>query len=345
VGLKEKAETIHLFTEVNEEKPFYFEVTGGFASEKGLYTSSTIGDRNFLGSNKDFKVKGEVSKTGYKGESRIFEPRFLGTRISSDFGVYIERSEPFNKKYGTKSLGTDLQFSRKWKKQFKLGLGFNLEDREQYSRDNDVDKDDVFDPRTILVVTPSVSFDSRDSFLNPKKGVFCLFEVDVSKGIKDSLDDFYKPHLDLRAYTTPLNRLTLAGRGNAGKINRYQSKSKVPDDQLFYLGGTTSVRGFDENQLLIDYDDDAVGGKLMASGNAEARIDLGSNFELSFFLDMGYLENTSGDERSNKVRYSTGIGFRYVTPIGAVGLVYGHKLNPESYESSGRLHFSIGYTF
>ncbi|MDX2448392.1 MAG: BamA/TamA family outer membrane protein, partial [Desulfobacterales bacterium] len=81
------------------------------------------------------------------------------------------------------------------------------------------------------------------------------------------------------------------------------------------------------------------------SGNAEARIDLGSNFELSLFLDMGYLEDTSGDERSNKVRYSTGIGLRYVTPIGAVGLVYGHKLNPESYESSGRLHFSIGYTF
>jgi len=345
VGLKEKAETIHLFTEVNEEKPFYFEVTGGFASEKGLYTSSTIGDRNFLGSNKDFKVKGEVSKTGYKGESRIFEPRFLGTRISSDFGVYIERSEPFNKKYGIKSLGSDLQFSKKWKKQFKLGLGFNLEDREQYSRDNDVDKDDVFEPRTILVVTPSISFDSRDSFLNPKKGVFCLFGVDVSRGIKDSQDDFYKPQLDLRAYTTPLNRVTLAGRGIAGKIIRYQSKSKVPDEQLFYLGGTNSVRGFEENQLLIDYDDDAVGGKLMASGNAEARIDLGLNFELSFFLDMGYLDDTSGDERSNKVRYSTGIGLRYVTPIGAVGLVYGHKLNPESYESSGRFHFSIGYTF
>ncbi len=345
VGLKEKAETIHLFTEVNEEKPFYFEVTGGFASEKGLYTSSTIGDRNFLGSNKDIKVLGEVGKTGYKGESRLFDPRFLGTRISSDFGVYIERSEPFNQKFGTKSLGTDLQFSRKWKKQFKLGLGFNLEDREQYSRDNDVDKDDVFDPRTILVVTPSISFDSRDSFLNPKKGVFCLFEFDVSKGIKDSLDNFFKPHLDLRTYITPVNRLTLAARGSAGRIIRIVSRGKIPDDQLFYLGGTTSVRGFDENQLLIDYDDDAVGGKLMVEGNAETRIDLGMNFELSFFLDMGYLDDTSGDERSNKVRYSTGIGFRYVTPIGAVGLVYGHKLNPESYESSGRLHFSIGYTF
>ena len=125
VGLKEEAETIHLFTEVEEEKPFYFEVTGGYASEKGLYTTSTIGDRNFLGSNKDVKTGGEVSKTGYKGESRLFEPRFLGTRISSDLGVYFERSEPFNQTFGTDSLGTNLQFSRKWKKQINLGLGFN----------------------------------------------------------------------------------------------------------------------------------------------------------------------------------------------------------------------------
>ena len=167
VGLKEEAETIHLFTEVEEEKPFYFEVTGGYASEKGLYTTSTIGDRNFLGSNKDVKTGGEVSKTGYKGESRLFEPRFLGTRISSDLGVYFERSEPFNQTFGTDSLGTDLQFSRKWKKQIKLGLGFSYERREQYSRDHAADEDDVFDPRSILVMTPSIRFDSRDNFMHP----------------------------------------------------------------------------------------------------------------------------------------------------------------------------------
>jgi outer membrane protein insertion porin family len=345
VGLKEEAETIHLLTEVEEEKPFYFEVTGGYASETGLYTTSTIGDRNFLGSNKDAKVSGEISRTGYKGESRLFEPRFLGTRISSDLGVFFERSEPFNQTFGTDSLGTDLHFSRKWKKQIKLGLGFNYERREQFSREHDADTDDAFDPRSILVVIPSIRFDSRDNFLNPKKGIFWLFEVDVSRGIENSLDDFYKSGSDLRGYITPIDRLTLAGRGSVGKITRYGSKGKIADDQLFFLGGTTSVRGFDESLLLTDNDNDPVGGKLMFLGNAEARIDLGSNFEVSCFYDIGYLNKTSGSERSDNVRYSAGIGFRYVTPVGAVGLVYAHKLNPEPYESAGEFHFSIGYTF
>ena len=179
----------------------------------------------------------------------------------------------------------------------------------------------------------------------PKKGLFWLLEVDVSRGIENSLDNFYTSRSDLRAYITPINRLTLAGRGSVGKINPYGSKGNIPDDQLFFLGGTTSVRGFGENLLLTDNDDDPVGGKLMFLGNAEARIDLGSNFEVSLFYDIGYLDNTSGDERSDKLRSSTGIGFRYVTPVGAVGLTYGHKLNPEPYESAGEFHFSIGYTF
>ena len=274
---------------MEEEKPFYFEATGGYASEKGFYTTSTIGDRNFLGLNKDVKIGGELGETGYKGESRIFEPRFLGTRISSDLGVSFERSEPFNQTFGTDSLGADLQFSRKWKKQIKLGLGFRYERREQFSRDRDVVEDDTYDPRGILVVTPSISFDSRDNFMNPKKGVLFVAGLDLSSGLENSLDDFYKYRSDLRGYITPISRLTFAGRGSFGKLETYGDKGNVPDDQLFFLGGTASVRGFDENLFLTDSDGDPVGGRLMAMGNAEARIDLGSNFEFSIFYDIGYL--------------------------------------------------------
>jgi outer membrane protein insertion porin family len=44
-------------------------------------------------------------------------------------------------------------------------------------------------------------------------------------------------------------------------------------------------------------------------------------------------------------RSSVGIGLRYVTPIGPMGLLYGYKLNRKEGESPGKFHFSIGYTF
>jgi len=345
VGLKEEAETIHLFTELEEEKPFYFETSSGYTSDKGLFATSTLGDHNFLGLNKDAKISAEISEVGYKGESRIFEPRFFGTRVSSDLGIFFERSEPFNQTFGTDTRGTDLVFSRKWRRKVKGGLGFHYEFRENFTRDGDVAAYETFDQRGILVVTPSISYDSRDNFMNPKEGLFMLCWMDISRGMMNSLDDFYKYRIDLRGYTTPIDRLTFAVRGGFGKIEPYGSEGSVPQDQLFFLGGTGSIRGFDENLFLFDENNDPVGGQLMAMGNAESRIDLGANVELSLFYDIGYLDETSGQYRAENVRYTTGVGLRYVTPVGAFGLIYGHKLNPEPDESRWRVHFSIGYTF
>jgi len=345
VGMKADTDTVHLFAEVEEEKPFYFEASGGYASEKGLYATSRLGDRNFMGLNKDARVGAEISETGHREEARIYEPRFLGTRISSDLSLFLERSEPFNQTFGTDSQGSDLVFSRKWKKRFKTSLGFHYERRDQFSRDSGEDEDETFDPRAIVMLTPSLSYDSRDNFLNPKKGLFCLTGIDISQGVENSLDDFFKFQTDLRGYTTPIPGLTLAGRGSFGKIEPVNSQSNVPDDQLFFLGGTSTVRGFGENLLLFDTDGDPVGGRQMAVGNLEARIDLGSNFEFSVFYDIGYLDETERQAEPENVRHSAGAGLRYVTPAGAFGVVYGHNLDPEADEDVDRIHFSIGYTF
>jgi outer membrane protein insertion porin family len=78
----------------------------------------------------------------------------------------------------------------------------------------------------------------------------------------------------------------------------------------------------------------------------EARLDLGLNLELAAFYDVGRLTDTLGDDDvSDDVRASAGLGLRYITPIGPIGLLYGRKLDPEEGESRGRLHFSVGYTF
>ena len=77
----------------------------------------------------------------------------------------------------------------------------------------------------------------------------------------------------------------------------------------------------------------------------EARIDLGRNFELALFYDIGRLSNMADSTVSDDFRSSIGTGLRYITAVGPIGILYGHKLDREAGESSGRVHFSIGYTF
>ncbi len=58
---------------------------------------------------------------------------------------------------------------------------------------------------------------------------------DISKGIVNSLDDFFKYRFETRYYYTPFKLLTFALRGRYGYIDPFGSNSTIPDDQLFFL--------------------------------------------------------------------------------------------------------------
>jgi len=351
IGLKEQKEEINLFVEMEEKKPYFVESGVGYETDTGLFVSAKVGDHNLFGTNKDAWLAGQWSEIGYRGDLGFLEPKLFGTKTSAALGLFAERREEFNQDFGTTIYGASVGFSRKAFSHVTTGLACRFERRDQFrtdSRDNafDINDDDQFEPRSILVTTPSIRYDTRDSFVRPKKGIFSSLSVDISKGLSNTLDDFLKYRFDFRYYVTPLRRLTFAWLGRAGHIYPFNEEEAVPDDQLFFLGGISDVRGFDENLLRLDANGDPLGGRTAVVGSLEARIDLGFNLELAAFYDVGRLTDTFGDTGvSDPLRTSVGLGLRYMTPIGPIGFLYGRKLDPEEGESSGRLHFSVGYTF
>jgi outer membrane protein insertion porin family len=351
LGLKEKRESVDLFVEVEEKRPYYWEVGGGYDSERGAFGTTKVGDSNLFGTNKDAWLGGEFSQIGYRAEARVREPRLFGSQVSATVGAFTEKREEFNQTFGTRTHGVSLAFYRKWTRALGTGLTFRFEDRDQFRR-RDVSSDDYLEddsdqyrPRRILVVTPTVLYDTRDSITRPRKGTFSQLSLDASRGLSEELDNFFKYRLDLRYYYTPIDRLTFAWLGRVGYIDPINSSGNVPDDQLFFLGGTSSVRGFEENLLRFDEKGDPVGGREALNGSVEARVDLGGNFELALFYDIGAVRKPINKAGSDEFRDSAGLGLRYITPIGPVGALYGWKLNRKEGESPGQFHFSVGYTF
>ncbi len=353
IGLKEKADTVHTFVEMREKKPYYFQVGLGYQTDTGTYVNTRIGDRNFLGRNKHVWAGGSLSEIGYRAEAWYSEPRLFGSTIQTDFGIFAEKKEEFNKNFGTELYGASWGFSRKWTEHLSTGLAFRYEKRESYEIDaKEADEDleideEEFRPRNVFVATPLVSYDTRDSNIRPRKGLFTSASADISHGLDNDLDSFVRYNLDGRYFWTPepIPRLTWAFLGRVGYIDPTGDIEDVPDDQLFFLGGTGDVRGFKENMLLFDAFDDPLGGRLAVVGSLEARIDLGGDFELTTFVDAGRVKNTEVLVEDDDWRCTVGLGVRYVTPIGPVGFLYGFKLDRRDGESPGRLHFSIGYTF
>jgi outer membrane protein insertion porin family len=348
IGLKEQSSAVHLLFMTVEKRPYFYEIGGGYETSKGFYARTKIGDHNFWGTDKDIWLGGEVAETGYRWDAGISNPRLLGTRMQADIGGYIEREEQFNQDFGTDTAGATLNVSRRWPRSLISSLGWRYERREQFLRERDASQpvdEEALEPRSNLVTTPAVGYDSRDSFIRPTRGLFSNLSVDISKGLNNDLDDFTRYKADLRIYHALRPQLTLAAIARMGYIVAFGENASIPEDQLFFLGGTLDVRGYKENLLQFDADDDPAGGRLAWSTSVEARYDIGKNVELAPFVDAGRLQLTTEDAADEDWRWAVGLGIRYLTPIGPIGLLYGHKIDPRPGESRGQFHFTIGYTF
>jgi len=349
MGIKEQHDKVTLLIDMEEVKPYYYEAGFGYVTDRGLYGDAKVGDRNLFGLNKNASLGGEVSQIGYMGDFSLTQQRIFGARVLNTFTLSYERKEEFNQIFGT-SVGTAaLSFLWKHEPHITTSLGLRYELRDQFLQKSSytipAGDEDEYQPRSVLVTTPAIAYDTRDSFVRPKRGTYSSYSVDISKGYQTSLDNFLKHTVNLRFYYSPLNRLTLAWLGRFGYIDPYGKASNIPEDQLFYLGGTLSVRGFDENKLRYDADGDPVGGRMAINGSMEARIEITRDWETALFYDAGTVRRTLVNAGSEEIRSSMGIGMRYLTPIGPIGILYGHKLDRKEGESAGRYHISVGYTF
>ncbi len=348
VGLKHLEPEVDLIVEISEKKPYYVELSGGYDTARHLYMETGIGDKNFMGRNLDVQARFGLSQVGYDMAVSLTEPRFLSGRFISTSKVYSEKTEAFNKDYGITTYGLSQTFLRKFDTTgIRLSLGMGYEYRNQYLRVDPRLDDETHDygVRHMGQINTGLTFRTTDSLVHPRSGVFASTTFDLFKGIDSDLDDVYKYGLSLRYYLPVTDDLVIAMRGRCGYMNTYGGNTYIADDQRYFLGGGSTVRGFAENMLRSDDNGNALGGRSMVLGSAEARYDLGSGYEIALFFDTGALSRTRKPGVPESFRSSAGIGLRRQTPVGPISFLYGWKLSPHPGESRGCFHFSLGYTF
>jgi outer membrane protein insertion porin family len=177
----------------------------------------------------------------------------LSQDIIAQLSVYASQEELKNQDFGSRKYGSELSFEKDFFQYLKLGTSFSLESREQYQvgATKEVDPE-IYDTRGIATITPFLTWSTVDSFIKPTQGFYFNASAGYNKDVLDNLDNFIKYRTKAKYYFQPFPGLVLAFQGMYGFIQDLSNDELFPDDQLFFLGGISDVRGFGENELFID---------------------------------------------------------------------------------------------
>jgi len=189
-------------------------------------------------------------------------------------------------------------------------------------------------------------YDNRDNVFTPRAGELLGVALKVTSKIFFSQSDFAKLTLSANKYLSLSKIMVLAVSIRGGLAQGYNGTDELPIVERFFLGGGTTVRGYKEDSLGPQGSDgNPTGGNAFAMGNIELRTDVGKGFGLVNFLDMGNVWQKINEVEIRQIKFTTGLGLRYFTPVGPLRVDYGFKLNRDYGESKGTFHFSIGHAF
>jgi outer membrane protein insertion porin family len=221
-----------------------------------------------------------------------------------------------------------------------ISAGFIFETQATIPTDNGTNQFTVFNSSTI---TTGINFqiDSRDDFYAPTSGVYFLNSYKYSRKKINGPARFItsqtetnitlqKIEVDFNTFIEIFNRNIIA----IGVHGRELQGSFFEISDLYFLGGTNSLRGYRERQFQ--------GNRLLWS-NLEYRYLLTRRSFAFAFFDSGYFLRSEDQSRNiqkiSDVKLGYGIGINLETGLGVLGVSFA-LAQGESF-SEGKIHFGL----
>ncbi len=365
--IENEPDSIKILVKVKEKKNNWFGVHLGFAYEEDIYYGNKLnvtlqgGNRNLFGTARSLSLhltEGFQFDFNYKkfvnAENEIFmrfvEPWIFATRTPGIFQINYRLLRPINSApYNL--LTTSFLVDHEHSDWLKSSMMFSLKHIDNLSQNEQIiDNPEGLnsDQSMIFSFTYTLKRNRLDNFFNPHDGSRTMATMGLSDNVYYDTGDVKRHCLYMtltgswaryqpwRPKIFNLSRFdfVLATRLRLGNIFVLNKNDYVPQNDLFFAGGASTVRGYREQLLgpasILNNKGEIIegaGGKMIFLANIEARIPLFWLFMLEIFVDSGNVWRTALDFNPAEIRYTTGAGIAFLTPIGPVRVDYGYKLN------------------
>jgi outer membrane protein insertion porin family len=341
-----------IIVELREGNPGAVEVSVGYGDYEHLRGGLDVSYINVGGYNRQVGLRTELSSVKQKYMLNFTEPWLFNKPILPlNISLIKEKTETIDIDTRDVRYKVDrLAFIASVDKEFTSRFKGNIKYEYSLVETTDVEPGIIIskeDTGTVGIssISPSLFYDTRDNPFDPVSGSIKGIELKIASRVILSEAEFIKVALQNSWYRELRKGVIFAFSTRGGIAQGIGDTVELPLVERFFLGGRNTVRGYDHDELGPKGENDTpTGGNVFVQLNGELRIALGKGFGLVTFLDAGNVWQTLGDVEAI-LRFTSGLGLRYTTPVGPVRIDYGHKLNRKDGESAGELHFSIGHAF
>jgi outer membrane protein assembly complex protein YaeT len=337
-------DTLPVWIQTEEGNRYRLRLGGGYDTDELWRTSADFTDLNFFGRGRRFTLSGSLAEIRRYTEARLFWPH-------------------------TPWHVTDIILAPKW--EYRKEPGFRLEtvssttilsaaplrfvsasvsnEFGRVHRKATTDTLNSEDTYTKSVETFSAGWDTRDHPLVPRKGHFIGLTATESGAFYRTAHRWWRTVLTTRGFY-PLDRLTgLAGKAELGLMGPLYDSPVTPIEERFFLGGPTTVRGWNRNRLSPRADDPQqteIGGNVAFQVSGEVRRSIYGPVTFAVFCDAGNVWRNYRVAQPLNLYPSAGAGLLFISPVGPIRVDYAYQLRPNPYhEKQWAIHFSLGTPF
>lgn len=325
----------------------------GYDSEERLRTSVTVSHDNVGGKGRRASFQAFLSGLRRGARVTVEQPRVVRDDLEGlmTFNVQREEREGFDVattglavQIGTKPLGR-----RRWQWIYSLTA-----DRfSNVTLDPDALEEVLraergrLEPVRLGSLSLSWISDRRNDPFLPRSGSVARAELGVFARVLGSEAEFLRWQGEYVVYRPWGPKTVVVGALRAGMEWPFGGTVAVPLSKRLFVGGSSSVRGFSRDRVgpLDGPGGDPLGGESSLVFNLELRRKIWKDLSLVLFSDSGNAWLETSDLSLGDLRSSVGLGVRFGTPVGALRLEYGYKLDRRDGESPGRVLLSIGEAF
>lgn len=346
-----------------------------YGTEVGLMGQLSIKDTNWQGKGQEIGMSVEKSNKDYTSYSiNFFDPWIKNTdRVSWGWGIYKSNSEDGDSAIFRRqdTLGARMNVGKGIARFTRLSIGTKLEKiREKSDMSYFGDLPDgkhywkppywepagqapnqknlsqnivkgLNDKYYIWSLYPSITYDSRNNYWNPTKGIFARLQVEsgYATGYKASM--FTNVTTDLRTYHRGLFKSNTFAYRLIGGIQSDSTK----EGQRYWAGGGNSLRGYDGGYFK---------GTKKLIGTIENRTQINDILGVVLFADAGRAWSYDGRDRTyqhnnrfpKQIATTAGFGLRLNTPMGPLRFDFGWPVGNKIGKTDGmQFYFNMGQSF